>query len=105
MSVQTAVENALSNTEREAKFQLGRIVATPAAMELVRRKNLALNTFVLRHVTGDWGDMADEDKATNDEAVKDEERIHSVYNVGPGRIWVITEWDRSVTTILLPEDY
>lgn len=105
MGVTDAVEKALSHTKRKAKFQLGQIVATPGAIELVRRKNLALNTFILRHVTGDWGDIGAEDKATNDEAVEHGYQIHSAYNVGPGRIWIITEWDRSVTTILLPEDY
>ena len=54
----------------------------------------------------DWGDLSEEDKKANDKALKNGERIMSSYNTENNiRIWVITEWDRSVTTVLLPEDY
>lgn len=58
-----------------------------------------------RHATGDWGDMCEEDKAYNDEALANGERIFSAYKNGDTKIWIITEWDRSATTILFPEEY
>lgn len=63
--------------------------------------------LLLRHQLCDWGDLEKEDKCTNDEALKSGGRLLSSYNVhGPDhRDWIITEWDRSVTTILLPEEY
>lgn len=63
-------------------------------------------TLLKRHITGDWGDVYPEDAAINDHAVKHDERVLSSYTLTTGkRIWIITEWDRSVTTFLLPEDY
>ncbi len=57
-------------------------------------------------MTGDWGDLDDEDKKENELSVKQGFRILSAYNLENGeKVWVITEWDRSVTTILLPEEY
>jgi hypothetical protein len=90
------------------KFQLGQVVATPAAMELLGRLGINPATILLRHVSGDWGDLGNEDRAANDLALTPgaETRILSAYNVGPGeRVWIITEADRSYTTILLPTDY
>ena len=96
------------------KFPLGQIVSTPAAIEFLAdndRANAgaALSQKLLgRHQSGDWGDMGDEDKRTNDGSLgagEDAGRIFSSYNVGDGKVWIITEYDRSVTTILLPSDY
>ena len=62
--------------------------------------------LLLRHVTGDWGDLDDEDKIENELSVKEGFRILSAYKLETGaKVWVITEWDRSVTTILLPTEY
>jgi hypothetical protein len=62
--------------------------------------------LLLRHVNGDWGDLDDEDKKENELSVKEGFRILSAYELDTGvKLWVITEWDRSVTTILLPEEY
>ena len=65
-----------------------------------------------RHIKGDWGDVDAEDKLSNDEAVKSsEDRVLSAYNDdrfpknGIATIWIITEWDRSVTTVLFPDEY
>jgi len=58
-----------------------------------------------RYGKGDWGDLCDEDKQMNDDAVKDGERIVARYNIEPRAIYIITEWDRSATTILFPEEY
>ena len=77
-------------------------LATPAAMAL----GIDLSSFMRRHHCGDWGDLGDEDKQSNKEALEDGFRILSCYQVGNGRrIYIITEADRSSTCILLPEEY
>lgn len=73
----------------------------------------AINTFdshsmfscLMRHITGDWGDLCDEDKELNNEALRHGGRLHSSYDVDNKKMWIITEADQSITTILLPEDY
>lgn len=108
------------------RFALGRVVATPGALALMHLTNS--NPFVLlaKHVTGDWGDIDPEDVQTNEDAVAHGLRVLSAYrlslqhaakegsneaqstprlDVDDDRIWVITEADRSVTTLLLPEEY
>ena len=90
------------------KFLLGRILATPGALVLLDFHGVNPADLLERHVKGDWGDLDAEDKATNDLAVTSGDRILSVYKVGPGkddRVWIITEYDRSVTTILRPDEY
>jgi hypothetical protein len=58
-----------------------------------------------RHAQGDWGDLCPEDKAENEDALKVGNRILSAYTINGTKIWIITEWDRSVTTILFPSEY
>lgn len=59
-----------------------------------------------RHLDGDWGDLGEEDKKLNEEALKNEDRLFSMYNCKHlGKIYIITEWDRSCTTILFPYEY
>ena len=86
-------------------FLLGQIVATPGALALLSSLGLSPNTLLSRHANGDWGDLDDEDKAANDQALKDGDRLLSAYETPGGKVWIITEWDRSVTTILLPSEY
>jgi hypothetical protein len=86
-------------------FPLGHIVATPDALALLERHSADARDFLSRHQQGDWGDVDQEDAAMNDHAVDNGDRTFSVYALGNDRIWIITECDRSVTTILLPEDY
>jgi hypothetical protein len=94
----------MNNTSNKPLFQLGQIVATPGALELLESK--APNEFIARHVSGDWGDLCDEDRQANNEALKDGSRIFSSYDLNDGqKIWVITEADRSSTTLLLPSEY
>lgn len=93
------------NRVTEAKFELGQLVATPGVIELFERKELAYNTYLIRHVSGDWGSMGDKDKQANDEALKYGERLMSAYEIGSDKIWIITERDRSATTLLLPSEY
>ena len=70
-------------------------------------RQVAAAELVRRHGAGDWGDLDDEDRAANDEALAHGDRILSAYNnvAGHRTVWVITEWDRSATTVLLPEEY
>ena len=88
------------------KFELGQCVATRGAQALMEARGIEFFDLLRRHVRGDWGDLDAEDKAANDRAVKEGARILSAYNFPNGaRFWVITEWDRSATTILLPDEY
>lgn len=90
----------------QLKFQLGQIVATPAALEVLRDSGQDGSEFIDRHARGDYGHMPPDDVAANEQAVRDGARVMSAYTTLSGqRIWVITEADRSVTTLLLPEDY
>ena len=58
-----------------------------------------------RHASGDWGELSDEDRVYNDYALENGDRIFSAYTYGDTKIWIITEWDHSYTTILFPEEY
>ncbi len=91
----------MSNTN---KFELGRtlITATAAARHTPHFVRLCL----VRHHGGDWGDLDPEDTAANKAALRDGSRLLSSYtDPEQGKLWIITEWDRSVTTVLLPSDY
>lgn len=88
-----------------ALFQPGKIVFTPAAMEVLSQPGAEFRTLLARHLTGDWGDLDAHDKAENDYSVKHGYRILSVYNVLGQRVYILTEADRSATTFLLPSDY
>jgi hypothetical protein len=87
-------------------FQLGAVVATPGALALLNQSNTNPADLLRRHQCGDWGDVPAEDFHANGAAVRYRDRILSSYDVGTHqRIWIITEADRSTTTLLLPEDY
>jgi hypothetical protein len=89
-----------------ALFPLGRIVATPGAIDLIRSAGEDLLPALLeRHRTGDWGDVPEEDARENEVAVRYGFRVLSSYRVAGERLWVITEADRSATTLLLPSEY
>lgn len=88
------------------KFRLGQTVATPGALEALIESGEAPIDFLRRHVHGDWGDCGAEDAKANEDALLHEGRLMSVYKTNKSvKLWVITEHDRSVTTILLPEEY
>lgn len=90
----------------EPKFPLGRIVATPGALEAIQEAGQEPAEFLLRHQAGDWGDVCEEDRQENELSLKKGFRLLSVYYTAKGvKLWVITEADRSATTILLPEEY
>lgn len=88
-----------------ASFPLGQVVATPAALALLERLQENPATFLARHRQGDWGDVSDDDRKENDRALLAGTRLFSSYQIGDQAIWIITEADRSATTILLPSDY
>lgn len=95
-------------SKTQGAFNLGKIVATPGALALfgeIPDGVYQMAQVVTRHRAGDWGELCAEDVATNDDAVKNGYRIMSNYPVNGKKVWVITEWDRSVTTILLPSEY
>jgi hypothetical protein len=84
------------------RFPLEKTFATPGVLAL----GIDLATYLYRHHCGDWGDgLCTEDKIANEHSLKDGTRLLSCYRVGGDRIYIITEWDRSMTTILLPEEY
>ena len=90
----------------ESKFDFGRVVATTTLANYCEKKGFSMLPYLIRHANGDWGDVCKEDWKSNDEAFKNGERLLSEYKLPDGRrIWIITEWDRSATTLLFPEDY
>lgn len=84
---------------------LGKLLATPGALSVLERNRVRLFDLIKRHQAGDWGDISQEDWAANDLAVQQGGRVLSAYLTAGGRFWVITEADRSATTVLLPEEY
>ncbi len=89
-----------------ALFPLGRIVATPGALDAFRAADESPAPYIRRHAQGDWGDLDAEDRQANVAAVFDEARILSAYRLADStKVWVITEADRASTCILLPEEY
>ena len=86
-------------------FSLGQIVATPGALDLFERNRAEIVLYLLRHQGGDWGNLDREDTEANDYAVDHDLRILSAYEIDNEKFWIITEWDRSYTTILLPDEY
>jgi hypothetical protein len=93
-------------------FELGRVVATPGALE--HTNPFQLRIYLTRHMSGDWGCVCADDRAANDAAVVHGTRILSAYPIDPKKpckgygdncLWIITEADRSATTFLLPEEY
>ena len=93
------------------QLTLGQIVATPAALEAIEASGQSSADFLRRHASKDWGDLDDDDRRLNDEAINDGSRILSAYHTSDGtKIWIITEAEddsgqRAATTILLPEEY
>ncbi|WP_318419486.1 type I restriction endonuclease subunit M [Photobacterium leiognathi] len=86
-------------------FRLGQVCATQGAIALSDNNPTLLRSLLRRHASGDWGELCDNDKRANDDAVLKAGRILSSYTLNGENIWIITEHDRSVTTILLPKEY
>lgn len=88
------------------KFDLGQVVTTPGAAQALERAGQDATFFLGKHVSGDWGDVCEEDQNSNFQALRDGGRLVSLFVTLKGdAILIITEHDRSLTTILLPEEY
>ena len=85
-------------------FQPGHIVATPGALQM-GEAGIDLSTYLKRHLNGDWGDLDDHDKGENEQSLDCGYRLLSAYSTPQGKLWILTEADRSVTTFLLPSEY
>lgn len=87
------------------RFPAGRLCVTCGINELIA-DGLNVFPFFLRHLSGDWGELCRDDIALNHQALEEGDRLFSAYQIGPDlKIWIITEADRSATTILLPSEY
>lgn len=87
------------------RFALGHITATLAVHEYLERQGIEAIEYLERHVRGDWGDMPADDVAENEFAVPRRLRLMSSYMIGCKQVWIITEADRSATTLLFPFEY
>ncbi len=94
------------NTNQKQLFLLGQVVSTKGALALLEEAGRTPAEFLSLHQSGDWGDLCEEDKQMNDDAIQGGDRIFSSYKInGEEKIWIITEHDRSVTTLLLSDEY
>jgi hypothetical protein len=115
MSVSHSNPNPKATTPSTPRFSLGHIYSTPGAQEALERYHTNPLKLIGRHVAGDWGDVCPEDAQANEEALQFGTRILSSYLLMPptdeaetlasAKVWLITEADRSATTILLPDEY
>ena len=96
----------MQETAKQPLFPLGQIVATPGALAALDKAGQTPLDFLARHVRGDWGDVDDNDRKENELSLRRGFRLLSSYRTQAGdRLWLITEADRSVTTVLLPDEY
>ena len=85
---------------------LGHVVATPGALQAFVASGDDVTAYLIRHMTGNWGEVDNHDRQENELSVREGFRILSAYSLSDGtKIWIITEADRSATTLLLPEEY
>ena len=96
----------MQQISKQPAFELGQIVATPGALAALKKSGQQPGEFLTRHVNREWGDVPDEDRRENEYSLEHGFRLLSAYKTNAGdRLWIITEADRSVTTLLLPEEY
>ena len=99
------------STQINVQFPLGQVVATPGALEALQRNHTTGLEFLQRHARGDWGDLSNEDRQANEEALHSGARILSSYLLtDETKLWIITEaadkrGNRTATTLLLPDEY
>lgn len=110
----TSASGPTETQEAKPRFELGQLCYTPGAQALLQRYQVSPFQLLTRHVSGDWGEVCPEDAQANEDALEHGSRLFSVYLLPPlaedptltaAKLWVITEADRSVTTLLLPEEY
>src|SRR5215470_563946 len=111
-SINTASRRIIMFVARNAektngrKLKLVQIVATPNALRALEDANQVPEEYLSRHAAGDWGEVGAEDWKENELSVREGFRVLSSYTLSTGKkLWIITEADRSATTVLLPEDY
>ena len=91
---------------RQPRFRLGTVLITPGAILALVEANQSALALLERHAYGDWGNLTTEDWQANERALQQGTRLFSAYTLVTGRrLWIITEWDRSITTLLLPMEY
>jgi hypothetical protein len=94
----------MQTKSNDHRFQLGQLFATPNALDQV--SNDDIQAALSRHLRCDWGEVCKDDWQANDQALIEDTRLLSVYKASSGeKFWIITEADRSITTVLMPEDY
>ena len=98
--------------KQQPLFPLGNCYVTPGVNALVEQQALSVHEYLYRHQRGDWGNLTQEDITENETSLQQGLRIFSAYNVEAKnagshsiKIWIITEADRSTTTVMLPEEY
>jgi hypothetical protein len=100
------LSEALNMDSGVQKFPLGQIVATPGALAVLEAAGRTPMEFLMRHARGDWGELDEHDRLANEQALDHGGRLlSSYYIVGERRLWILTEGDRSATTLLLPSEY
>ncbi|WP_247539135.1 hypothetical protein [Ralstonia pseudosolanacearum] len=93
-------------TPSPPRLRLGQLLATPAAAAALAAAGVSVFKLLNRHARGDWGDLSEEDHQQNNLAAIAGQRVLSSYLLSTGqKVWILTEWDRSLTTVLLPDDY
>ena len=96
----------MQQIKKQRVFNLGQILATPGALAALQKAGQEPSDFLGRHVACDWGDLSDEDQKENNYSLENGFRLLSSYRTNAGdKLWIITEADRSATTLLLPEEY
>jgi len=96
----------MQQISKQPAFELGQIVATPGALAALKKAGQQPCEFLTRHINRDWGDLDEEDRKENEYGLEHGFRLLSAYTTNAGdRLWIITEADRSVSTLLLPEEY
>jgi len=89
-----------------ARFPFGQVVATPGVLQALEEAGETPATLLRRHITGDWGEVDEYDRQENERSLVDGCRLLSAYTLSTGtKLWIITEADRSSTTLLLPSEY
>jgi hypothetical protein len=101
----TGLQILVQELQRPGKFEMGQLVMTPGADETLRAARQVPLEFLLRHKSGDWGELPEEDVQENEWSLANGARLFSAYQTrNEEKVWMITEWDRSVTMVL-PEEY
>ena len=104
--LETGIEALYHELAKPGKFTLGQVLMTVGASEAMLQAQHVPPEFLLRHMHGDWGDLCAEDRQENEQSLRLGNRLLSSYHTRlDDKLWIITEWDRSATTLLLPGEY